>query len=59
MFLAGGLSADNVAAALRTVRPYGVDLCSEVRTNGGLDPNKLAAFVRAVALADAECSINR
>lgn len=54
VFLAGGLSAANVADAVRTVRPYGLDVCSGVRTDGRLDAAKLAAFVRAVAQADAE-----
>ncbi|MFO7698266.1 MAG: phosphoribosylanthranilate isomerase [Anaerolineae bacterium] len=48
VFLAGGLNPDNVAAAIRQVRPYGVDICSGVRTEGRLDPVKLAAFMRAV-----------
>lgn len=48
VFLAGGLNAGNVAEAIRQVRPFGVDLCSGVRTDGRLDPVKLAAFVRAV-----------
>ena len=49
VFLAGGLNAGNVADAIRTVRPFGVDVCSGVRTDGQLDPEKLAAFVEAVA----------
>ena len=49
--LAGGLNAGNVAEAIRTVRPFGVDVCSGVRTNGQLDADKLAAFVDAVASA--------
>lgn len=53
VFLAGGLNAANVAEAIRTVRPYGLDLCSSLRTNGALDPAKLGAFVSAVAAADA------
>lgn len=48
VFLAGGLNPANVAKAIRTVRPYGVDLCSGVRTAGALDAAKLAAFVAAV-----------
>ncbi|MDX1479513.1 MAG: phosphoribosylanthranilate isomerase [Saprospiraceae bacterium] len=47
VFLAGGLNADNVRQALETVQPYGVDLCSGVRTQGALNPVKLAAFMRA------------
>jgi phosphoribosylanthranilate isomerase len=48
MFLAGGLSAANVARAVAEVRPFGVDVCSGVRTNGRLDPQKLAPFIAAV-----------
>jgi phosphoribosylanthranilate isomerase len=51
VFLAGGLRPENVAEAVRTVRPYGVDLCNGVRTNGVLDSEKLAAFVAAVRSA--------
>ncbi len=47
VFLAGGLCSENVAEAIRMVRPYGVDICSGVRTEGHLDADKLAAFVRA------------
>jgi phosphoribosylanthranilate isomerase len=53
VFLAGGLSAANVADAIARVGPYGLDLCSGVRTDGMLDVAKLHAFVRAVAQADA------
>ncbi len=48
VFLAGGLGPGNVASAVRQVRPYGVDLCSGIRTAGGLDPRKLNAFMEAV-----------
>jgi phosphoribosylanthranilate isomerase len=48
LWLAGGLRADNVALAIRTVRPFGVDVCSGVRTAGRLDGHKLRAFVAAV-----------
>lgn len=44
VFLAGGLKAENVREAVDEVRPFGVDLCSGVRTNGKLDEEKLAAF---------------
>lgn len=47
VFLAGGLDADNVAAAIRAVRPYAVDVCTGVRTDGRLDVAKLARFVAA------------
>lgn len=48
VFLAGGLNASNVGSAIDAVRPHGVDLCSGVRTEGTLDPDKLAAYVGAV-----------
>lgn len=51
VFLAGGLRADNVGEAIRAVRPYGVDICSGVRTQGALSEEKLRAFVDAVARA--------
>jgi phosphoribosylanthranilate isomerase len=46
MFLAGGLKPENVREAVEQVGPFGVDLCSGVRTNGKLDEEKLAAFFR-------------
>ncbi|MEK0081985.1 phosphoribosylanthranilate isomerase [Benzoatithermus flavus] len=51
VFLAGGLTPENVTEAIRTVRPFGVDLCTGLRTEGRLDERKLAAFMRAVAAA--------
>lgn len=48
VFLAGGLKAENVRAAMDAVQPWGLDLCSSVRTNGNLDPVKLEAFFKAV-----------
>jgi phosphoribosylanthranilate isomerase len=47
VYLAGGLNAGNVRAAIDEVSPFGVDVCSGVRTNGRLDPTKLAAFMAA------------
>ena len=49
VFLAGGLTAANVADAIRQVEPFGIDLCSGVRTEGRLDAGKLADFFRAVS----------
>lgn len=51
LYLAGGLHAGNVAEAIRLVQPFGVDICSGVRTNGQLDPAKLASFFASVASA--------
>ena len=48
VFLAGGLHANNIRQAIETVRPFAVDVCSGVRTDGRLDPNKLGAFINAV-----------
>ena len=53
VFLAGGLCAANVGEAIRAVRPFGVDLCTGVRTNGLLDPQKLRRFMAAVKAATA------
>ncbi len=44
VFLAGGLNADNVREAIETVQPFGLDVCSGVRTNGKLDKFKLEIF---------------
>lgn len=48
LFLAGGLNGENVAEAIRQVRPFGVDVCSGVRTEGQLDEVKLARFFERV-----------
>ncbi|MGE5316109.1 MAG: phosphoribosylanthranilate isomerase [Acidobacteriota bacterium] len=48
VFLAGGLHAENVREAIDRVQPFGVDLCSGIRTAGALDPEKLERFVNAV-----------
>jgi phosphoribosylanthranilate isomerase len=48
VYLAGGLRPENVADAIRMVRPFGVDVCSGLRTAGRLDEGKLSAFVQAM-----------
>ena len=53
VFLAGGIGPGNVRDAIRRVRPYGIDLCSAVRTDGRLDPAKLVALVAAMEAEDA------
>ena len=44
VFLAGGLNPDNVANAINEVSPYGLDVCSGLRTNGELDEQKVRQF---------------
>lgn len=51
LYLAGGLKPENVAAAIREVQPFGIDVCSGLRTGGRLDPQKLAAFFEAISKA--------
>jgi len=53
IFLAGGLNPENVAEAIKKVQPFGVDVCSGVRTNGKLDEMKLSAFFKRVSGARA------
>jgi phosphoribosylanthranilate isomerase len=48
VFLAGGLHAGNVLQAMEKVQPFGVDICSGVRTEGKLDPYKLSKFIKTV-----------
>lgn len=52
IFLAGGLRSDNVKQAIQAVQPFGIDLCSSVRTDGRLDAVKLARFFDAVKSKD-------
>jgi phosphoribosylanthranilate isomerase len=48
IYLAGGLNPSNVAEAVKTVKPYSVDVCSGVRTNDKLDKNKLTKFFNSL-----------
>lgn len=51
VFLAGRLNAGNVLEAIEKVGPYGLDICSGVRTEGRLDRAKLEAFISAASSA--------
>jgi phosphoribosylanthranilate isomerase len=48
VFLAGGLNLENVRRAIDQVQPFGLDICSGVRSNGQLDATKLEAFMNVV-----------
>ena len=48
LFLAGGINKNNVRQAIDTVQPFGLDLCSSVRTDGKLDRQKLKDFFNGV-----------
>jgi len=48
VYLAGGLRPENVAEAVESVGPFGLDVCTGVRTDGRLDPVKLERFVAAL-----------
>jgi len=47
-YLAGGINKDNIRKAIEHVQPYGIDLCSSVRTNGQLDECKLEELFKAL-----------
>jgi len=49
VYLAGGLTPENISEAIDFVRPFGVDVCSGLRDEGRLDRNKLNRFCDAVS----------
>jgi phosphoribosylanthranilate isomerase len=51
VYLAGGLNPDNVGEAIRQVQPFGLDVCSGLRTAGHLDESKVAKFFASIAAA--------
>ncbi len=52
VYLAGGLTADNVAKAIQQVGPFGLDICSGVRTDGRLDDGKLETLFTQIKSAE-------
>jgi phosphoribosylanthranilate isomerase len=49
VFLAGGLTPANIKAAIQKVKPFGVDICSGLRTKGKLDEAKLSKFMNIIS----------
>lgn len=54
IFLAGGLTVNNVTDAVNAVRPFAVDVASGVETNGSTDPDKVIAFINQARKANYE-----
>ncbi len=52
IIIAGGLTPENVAYAIHTVRPYGVDTSSGIETEGSKDREKMIRFISAVRAED-------
>ena len=51
VYLAGGLNPDNVAEAIEQVYPFGLDICSGLRTDGQLDERKVRRFFESIDAA--------
>lgn len=55
VFFAGGIRPENVKAAIETIRPYGIDLCSGVEASKGIkDPHKLEQLMEQIKQANSE-----
>lgn len=52
VILAGGLTPDNIAGAVQTVQPFGVDVAGGVETGGMKDPVKISRFIRLAKLGE-------
>ncbi len=50
LFLAGGITPQNIKKAYEYVKPFGIDLCSSVRTDGKLDKDKLIMLFKAIKI---------
>jgi phosphoribosylanthranilate isomerase len=59
VYLAGGLNPLNVGKAIGQVQPFGVDVCSGLRTDGRLDAEKLEQFMHAVREAASTSASSR
>jgi phosphoribosylanthranilate isomerase len=53
VIIAGGLKPDNVKRAIKTIKPWGVDVSTGVETKGAKDIKKIVKFIEAVKEADA------